>query len=330
MRIITKLVSSLEKIFPDEAPGNRLERASALCNEPFSFQVAYRCEPCRDGFEPFYVRVQTDLEDRLISQYSVGYVPVMRADFMFADENFDRKTPGLYPDMLLRRTTNAPLFIDDNCWKKYVEDGENNILSAVSDSYQALWFTVNEDRDTLEPGSYEITVKFFSSRDNELLAEETLTLHIIEAKLPKQSLYYTSWFHNDCLADTYNLEVFSDEYFTVMRSFVREAAKTGMNMILLPAFTPALDTPIGGERKTVQLVKVARQGDRYTFDFSLMKKYIGISLIVLGALLLILCAFVPFMGDLADQNWYTWGSFIVLIVGGLITHIIVNKKLEAE
>ncbi|MBO4430593.1 MAG: hypothetical protein J5790_04540 [Bacteroidaceae bacterium] len=60
-----------------------------------------------------------------------------------------------------------------------------------------------------------------------------------------------------------------------------------------------------------------------------MKKYIGISLIVLGALLLILCAFVPFMGDLADQNWYTWGSFIVLIVGGLITHIILNKKLEA-
>ena len=59
-----------------------------------------------------------------------------------------------------------------------------------------------------------------------------------------------------------------------------------------------------------------------------MKKNIGILLIVLGALLLIISALVPGCGDLADQNWYTWGSFIVLIVGGLITHIIVNKKLE--
>jgi protein-S-isoprenylcysteine O-methyltransferase Ste14 len=60
-----------------------------------------------------------------------------------------------------------------------------------------------------------------------------------------------------------------------------------------------------------------------------MKKYIGVMLVALGALLLILSAFVPFMNDLADQNWYTWGSLIVFIIGGLITHIILNKKVEA-
>ncbi len=59
-----------------------------------------------------------------------------------------------------------------------------------------------------------------------------------------------------------------------------------------------------------------------------MKKNLGILLIVLGALLLILCAFVPGMGDLADQNWYTWGS-LFLIIAGLLTHIFVNRKLEA-
>ena len=58
-------------------------------------------------------------------------------------------------------------------------------------------------------------------------------------------------------------------------------------------------------------------------------KNLGIILIIVGALLLILSALVPGLGDLADQNWYTWGSFIVLIVGGLITHIILNKKVEA-
>ena len=57
-------------------------------------------------------------------------------------------------------------------------------------------------------------------------------------------------------------------------------------------------------------------------------KNLGIYIIILGALLLILCALVPFMGDLADQNWYTWGS-VVLIVGGLLTHIFVSRKAEA-
>ncbi len=57
-------------------------------------------------------------------------------------------------------------------------------------------------------------------------------------------------------------------------------------------------------------------------------KNLGIILIVVGALLLILCALVPFMSDMADQNWYTWGSFILIIIG-LLTHIFMNKKVEA-
>lgn len=55
-------------------------------------------------------------------------------------------------------------------------------------------------------------------------------------------------------------------------------------------------------------------------------KNLGLILIIVGALLLVLCALVPFMADLADQNWYTWGS-VLLIVAGLITHIFVNKKV---
>jgi len=55
-------------------------------------------------------------------------------------------------------------------------------------------------------------------------------------------------------------------------------------------------------------------------------KNLGIILIVLGSLALIACAFLPFAFDLADQNPYTWGS-VFLIIAGLITHIIVNKKV---
>ena len=54
-----------------------------------------------------------------------------------------------------------------------------------------------------------------------------------------------------------------------------------------------------------------------------MKKYSGIGLIVLGALLLVLSYFV----DFKDYNWYNVGSFLIIVIG-LILHIRVNKKVE--
>lgn len=47
-------------------------------------------------------------------------------------------------------------------------------------------------------------------------------------------------------------------------------------MILLPAFTPPLDTEVGDERLTTQLVKVKKENGVYFFDFSEMKKFISI------------------------------------------------------
>ncbi len=55
-------------------------------------------------------------------------------------------------------------------------------------------------------------------------------------------------------------------------------------------------------------------------------KNLGIILIMIGAFALVLCAVVPFMADLADQNWYTGGSD-ALTIAGLITHIRINKKI---
>ena len=55
-------------------------------------------------------------------------------------------------------------------------------------------------------------------------------------------------------------------------------------------------------------------------------KNLGLILIIIGALLLVLCAIVPPMADLADQNWYTVGSLVLIIVG-LIAHILINKRI---
>ncbi len=55
-------------------------------------------------------------------------------------------------------------------------------------------------------------------------------------------------------------------------------------------------------------------------------KNLGLALVVLGALLLVLTMLVPAMADMADQNWYTLGSLILIIVG-LLAHIFFNKHL---
>ena len=42
-------------------------------------------------------------------------------------------------------------------------------------------------------------------------------------------------------------------------------------MLLTPVFTPPLDTAVGGERRTVQLVDVKAEGNQYTFGFANLK-----------------------------------------------------------
>ena len=56
-------------------------------------------------------------------------------------------------------------------------------------------------------------------------------------------------------------------------------------------------------------------------------KNLGLILILVGAVLQIISALIPALSDLADQNWYTWGSFFLIIIG-LISHIVLNKKTE--
>lgn len=275
MKLETKLVSSLGKIFPDEVRGESLNTASFFKNEAFSFQIAFKNEDSFDAVTSVYVSIETDLDINLISEYLEGYVPVTRADFKDSDGYFERKTPGLYPDILFSRRANAEILNDGLSWLPiWTEQNQKYLLESTNDSYKGLWFTINENGEEIPAGKHYIKVLFYDAGNKECVGEETLDLVVIDAKLPKQTLTYTAWFHCDCLADIYGVEVFSDKFFEIMRSHVALAAKNGMNMILLPAFTPPLDTPFGKERKTTQLVKVEVNNGEYSFDFSLMKKYI--------------------------------------------------------
>ena len=49
-------------------------------------------------------------------------------------------------------------------------------------------------------------------------------------------------------------------------------------MLLTPVFTPPLYTAVGGERPTVQLVKVIKENNKYSFDFENFRRYINLCL----------------------------------------------------
>lgn len=271
------LLSSLDKVYPDAVPsGEEYITDRALRNEPFSFQLAYRLP---DGKRPVpvYVTVETALP---VQTYRVDYVPLVYAGFPGEEDGAERTQAGLYPDPLMPRLT-APALMDDGFWcPRTFEDGQKYLLNAVSGCWQSLWLTVNEEGIALPAGEYPITVEVHAQEGRSLLATHTFTLKLVDADLPPQTLLYTNWLHSDCLADSHNVEIFSDRYFEILGQYAHTAALHGMNMVLLPAFTPALDTSVGRERRTAQLVGVTvtedADGAHYAFDFSLMKRYMDV------------------------------------------------------
>ncbi len=275
MKLELKLLSSLDKLFPKRAEGSLSTPAVMARNLPYSFQVAYRiAEGEEKAICPVCVRVETDLPKAAVSEYKIAHVSVLYHPATEAENYFECDAPGIFPDPLLKRNAFRDIE-DDGFWHpRFCEQNEKHPLEALRSSWQGLWFTLGESEEVIAAGDYSITVRFYESATDEELASVTLPILVKDVVAEPQTLYYTSWFHCDCLADLYGVEMFSDRHFEIIRSFAEEAAKTGMNMILLPAFTPALDTTVGKERRTAQLVGVRVTKEGYVFDFSLLRRYV--------------------------------------------------------
>lgn len=256
-----KLLSSLAKVFTDEEPKAQPEctRLTGLWGETVSFQIA--CT--RRGYSgaELEVKVVSDLAEH-IRVRTVEQVPVNRAagisgDGRILDDNFLKTTAGMYPDLLKDIVDNKVLF---RSWR-----------------WSSLWFDVEITRDIL-PGEHEITVNF--EKEGEVICSASTRLKVVGAELPKQKLIHTEWFHADCLADYYHVEALGEEHWRILENFIRGYVKRGCNMILVPLFTPPLDTGIGLERTTVQLVDVKVCGNEvsdsieYEFDFQKLKRFV--------------------------------------------------------
>ncbi len=255
MPISLKTCSSIEKILPKAEPKGGFERFSVCYGEKFSFQIAYTLQSYTEMRGYYTVGVAGDLAET-VSLYQVALVPVKLPCYPNVDDgDYITRSPGLLPDPLM----------------PFEKGGE---LAAVNQEWRSLLVSVDLTKFRPEPGLHKLIFAFGDSEHGELTAIE-FDLDVIGFELPKQKLVNTQWFHSDCIAQYYEVPVFCEKHWELIEKFMKTAADHGQNMILTPVFTPPLDTRIGTERPTVQLVGVTVISDnQYTFDFSLLTRWI--------------------------------------------------------
>lgn len=246
----TGQVSSLQRVFLDgRCDLTEHNCDSVLKGERYSYQIAYKSS------EKFFAEIVIDSPlSQFITVRSVGNVPselpVYKSDCEFCERN----EPGLFPDVLF------PI--------------ENNRVLIKRQNFYALWITVDLPKDT-DAGDYEIKIKL--KKDGETISENIFGLHVINAVLPEQKLIYTQWFHSDSIANYYKIPVFCEKFWALVESFIKAAVHTGVNMLLTPVFTPPLDTEIGGERLTVQLVDIKLENGKYSFGFDRFIRWVRLA-----------------------------------------------------
>lgn len=252
----TVLLSSLAKVLPNEKPtGAFYENPMCCLNESFNFQIAYSSENPNWLHQYIHIEIDSKLKD-YISISSVELVPSNFPCYAGADADYLMRTPGLLPDLLM------PLKVP--------------AVKVMPTQWRSLWFCLTPPAD-LTAGDYPVTISLKDGNGN-IAAEHTFTLSILNTYLPKQKTIHTEWFHTDGIAQFYNVPVFSERYWDLVANFMQTAAKHSVNMILTPLFTPPLDTEVGGERLTVQLVDIELDDlGHYHFNFDKLAKWIKLA-----------------------------------------------------
>lgn len=246
--VFLKQISALEKVFLTDKLDDKtaFDSFSCLRGEKFSYQIMYRADVMRMDAK---VTLESPISEH-VHVYTVGNVPTEAPCPLDShDDDYITIEPGLFPDVLTPLETSA---------------------IQIFQRWHSLWIDIHMPADCL-PGTYPITVTFAYEETSQSV---TFNLKVIGATLPKQKTIFTQWFHTDSISDYFRVDVFSEEYWNIVENYVRTAADAGINMILTPVFTPPLDTEVGKERKTVQLVDVYLNNGRYSFNFDKFERWV--------------------------------------------------------
>ena len=179
----------------------------------------------------------------------VENVPVQLGCYADCDDYVLSDKSGVYPDIL--------------------RDFEPRDVVLRAKKWIACMVSVNSRK----VGNHTINFSL-TNDDGEIMARCSYNLEILPERLGDYDLIYTNWMHYDCIADLHHAKVFSKRFYKITERYIKSAVEHGMTMLLTPLFTPALDTYVGGERPTVQLVDVYLENGKYSFDFSRLDDFI--------------------------------------------------------
>lgn len=251
-RLIVKNISSLEKILPAaECRLNEINSATVLIDEEFSYQVAYKSLDETLYRNVTEVEIESDISS-CISIYCARTVPVTFCAKADADEHYITRDAQMIPDVL---------------------EPYNGSIAVSSDVFRSIWITVKPDKK-VKPGVHTIKIIFKNNGENEGVSE--FKLDVIGAQLPELDIPNTNWFHCDCIADWHDCKIFSKKHWDLIDKYMKMASDHGVNMILTPVITPALDTKVGNERPTVQLLDITFSNGKYSFDFEKLEKWLSL------------------------------------------------------
>ena len=242
--------SSLEKVFSAEEPRQLQSGGSMLLNETYHFQLCIRseqmyniCRVCIDGL-PDCATAQVRRVVELPAHMPQKPLHA-RDDYLLKQE---AESVTLYPE-LLQEIPPSGTIIRPNFWESF-------------------WITVKD----FPAGTFELGLRVIDGKD-ETLGACSYTLKAINARLPEQELKYTAWVHYDSIAEQHGCKPFGARFKRMTARYIEAAVSHGVNMLYTPLFTPPLDTAVGAERMTIQLVDVSMTENGYEFDFSKLKEF---------------------------------------------------------
>ena len=212
---------------------------SCFLNERFSFQVAFQSVDAE--YTEIQVKVESDIRDfitiRLVKNVCVDY-----AARPIADEYVLSCGGEMLPDIL--------------------QEIDELGIACRNRQWNSVFITV----DGASAGEHVMKIGFYKP-NGEKLGSTKYTLTVYDRALPQNELFYTDWLHYDSIANYYRVEVWSEDFLKIVREYVSSAVRHGATALYIPMFTPALDTAIGAERMTAQLIDVSRAENRWSFKF---------------------------------------------------------------
>lgn len=243
-------VSCMEKLLVESEIPRVETKGVTLKNQTHRFQLVIKN---LQVWALYNVRVEVTGD--LSPFVTLGVIDGVPAEFTFigkTDDYYLGKS-GVYPDVI------RPLKAGD--------------IVLPPNGNKCLWICV-EAEDGLPVGVHKIGFKIYDA-ENKLMGETEYELKVLDAEIECSDIKKTNWMHYDCICNAHGVEPFTEEFYKVFENYLSAYTRAGFNMLLTPLFTPPLDTYVGGERKTAQLIGVTLENGKYSFDFTKLKEFLN-------------------------------------------------------